>query len=56
MILALPYYDPAGTYNQAFRRQLATLRSAFDAVCISVAPPTGRDNAGLLQWLAEQKR
>lgn len=54
MILTLPYYDPAGTYNQAFRRQLATLQSAFDAVCISVAPPTGRDNAAMVQRLAEQ--
>lgn len=54
MILTLPYYDPSGGYNQALRRQLATLRSAFDAVCISVAPPTDRDNAGLVQWLTEQ--
>ncbi len=54
MILALPYYDPAGKHNQVFQRQLETLRSAFDAICMSVAPPTGQDNASFVQRLAEQ--
>jgi hypothetical protein len=51
MILTFPYYDPAGRYNRACRRQLDALQSAFDAVCISVAPPTGEDNADFVRHL-----
>jgi hypothetical protein len=51
MVLTFPYYDPAGQYNRAFRRQLDTLRSSFDAVCVSVAPPTGEANADFVRRL-----
>jgi hypothetical protein len=54
MVLTFPYYDPDGRYNRAFRRQLAALQSAFDAVCVSVAPPTRKDNAGFVRYLEAQ--
>jgi hypothetical protein len=54
VILAFPYYDPGGKYNQAFQRQLAALKSSFDGICISVVPPTSRDNAAFVQYLEEQ--
>ena len=53
MILTFPYYDPDGTYSQAFRHQLATLTSAFDAICISAIPPTSGNNPELLRLLEE---
>jgi len=54
MILTLPYYDPNGVHNQALERQLATLESSFDAICISAIPPTSEDNAEFVQYLGEQ--
>ncbi|MBN1811987.1 MAG: hypothetical protein JXA14_09145 [Anaerolineae bacterium] len=54
MVLTFPYYDPNGRYNHAFQRQLKTLQSAFDMVCVSVAPPTGRDNGGFVHYLEAQ--
>jgi hypothetical protein len=54
MILTLPYYDPSGRYNRAFQHQLDALKSAFDAICVSVAPPTGADNAGFVRYLEAQ--
>ncbi len=54
MILTFPYYDPSGRYNHAFQRQLETLQSAFDAVCVSVASPTGKDNASFVRYLEAQ--
>lgn len=54
MILTFPYYDPNGTYSQAFRRQLATLKSAFDAICISAIPPTSANNPGLVRLLEDE--
>lgn len=54
MILACPYHDPGGRYNQAFQRQLATLRSAVDAICLSVVAPTSEKNAGFVRYLEEQ--
>jgi len=54
MILTFPYYDPGGKHNKAFQRQLETLKSTFDAVCVSAIPPTSEDNAEFVQWLEEQ--
>lgn len=54
MILAFPHYDPSGKYNQAFQRQLPTMKSSFDGICISVVPPTSGDNAAFVQYLEEQ--
>jgi hypothetical protein len=54
MILSFPYYDPEGRYNRAFQRQLETLQSAFDAVCVSVASPTGKGNASFVSYLKTQ--
>ena len=54
MILTFPYYDPSGQYNRTFQRQLDALQSAFDAVCVSVAPPTGKDNADFVRYLKAQ--
>lgn len=54
MILTFPYYDPDGRYNHAFQRQLAALQSAFDAVCVSVASPTRKDNADFVRYLEAQ--
>lgn len=54
MILTFPYYDPSGKHNQAFQRQLETLRSTFDAICISAIPPTMQDNAEFVDWLEKQ--
>ncbi|MBI4673030.1 MAG: hypothetical protein HY741_15355 [Chloroflexi bacterium] len=54
MVLTFPYYDPSGKYNQALQRQLATLKSSFDGICLSVAPPTSEDNATFIQHLEEQ--
>jgi hypothetical protein len=51
MILTFPYYDPNGKYNEAFRRQLHTLQSTFDAVCISVVSPTADENTEFVRWL-----
>jgi hypothetical protein len=54
MILTFPYYDPGGRYNHAFHRHLQTLQSAFDAVCVSVASPTRKGNAGFVRYLEAQ--
>ena len=54
MVFAFSYHDPAGQYNRAFQRQLDALQSAFDAICISVAQPTGEDNADFVRYLKAQ--
>ncbi len=54
MIIAFPYYDPTGKYNESLRRQLATLKSAFDAICLSIVPPTATDNADFVRYLEDQ--
>ncbi|MBL7064717.1 MAG: hypothetical protein ISS49_11020 [Anaerolineae bacterium] len=54
MILTFPYYDPSGKHNKVFQRQLETLRSTFDAICVSAVPPTVEDNAEFVHWLEEQ--
>lgn len=54
MILTFPYYDPSGRYNQVFQRQLATLRSTFDAICVSAVVPTSENSSGFVQYLEEQ--
>jgi hypothetical protein len=54
MILTFPYYDLSGKHNTAFQRQWETLQSTFDAICVSVIAPTGKDNAGFVRWLEEQ--
>jgi hypothetical protein len=54
MILAFPYYDPTGKYNESFQRQLPTLKSAFNSICLSVVPPTAKDNADFVRYLEEQ--
>jgi hypothetical protein len=54
MVLTFPYYDPDGQYNCAFQHQLGALQSAFDVVCVSVAPPTGEDNADFVRYLEAQ--
>lgn len=54
MILTFPYYDPDGRYNRAFKRQLAALQSAFDTICVSVASPTGENNADFVRYLEAQ--
>lgn len=54
MILTFPYYDPSGKHNQVFQRQLETLRSTFDAICVSVVAPTVEDNAEFVDWLEKQ--
>jgi hypothetical protein len=54
MALTFPYYDPIGQYNRVFQRQLDALQSTFGAVCVSVAPPTGEDNADFVHYLKAQ--
>jgi hypothetical protein len=54
MILTFLYYDPSGKYNQVFRRQLETLKSTFDAICVSAVAPTAKHNAEFVCWLEEQ--
>lgn len=54
MVLTSLYYDPAVQYNRVFQRQLDALQSAFDVVCVSVAPPTGEDNADFVHYLKAQ--
>ncbi len=54
MILTFPYHDPSGKYNQAFQRQLTTLKSSFDEICISTTPPTLNDNVAFVQHLEAQ--
>lgn len=39
MILAFPYYGPSGKYDEAFQRQLPTLKALFDAICLSAVRP-----------------
>ncbi|MFX0094979.1 MAG: hypothetical protein ACFFBD_24805 [Candidatus Hodarchaeota archaeon] len=53
MILAFPYHDPSGKYNQVFLGQLETLRSLFEMICISVTSQTSKDNANFVQHLKE---
>jgi hypothetical protein len=54
VILAFPYYDPSGKQNDAFQRQLETLKSAFDTICVSVVPPTAENNTDFVHWLEDQ--
>jgi len=54
MIITFPYYDPTGKYNEAFKRQMPTLKSAFGAICLSVVPPTAEENASFARYLEEQ--
>ncbi len=54
MILTFLYYDPGGKYNRVFQRQLATMKSAFEKICVSIAPPTSQDNADFVRYLEEQ--
>lgn len=55
MLIAFPYYDPTGKYNQSFQRQLPALKSAFNAICLSVVPPTAHGNADFVRYLEEQR-
>ena len=54
MILTFPYHDPDGRYNQTFQRQLANLKSEFDAICVSAVAPTLENNAVFVQYLVDQ--
>jgi len=54
MILAFPYFDPIGKFNESFQRQLPTLKSAFDAVCLSIVPPTAQANSKFVHYLESQ--
>jgi hypothetical protein len=54
MILAFPYHDPTGKCNVTFRRQLTTLRSFFQNICIGATPGTLRQNAGFCDELDGQ--
>ena len=54
MILAFPYHDPQGKCNSTFRRQLTTLQSFFNAVCVGVSPWTVGDNASFCSDLKAQ--
>lgn len=54
MILTLPYFDPNGKFNDSFRRQLPTLKSTFEAVCLSVVPPTAEKNSDFARYLESQ--
>jgi len=54
MILTFPYYDPDGRHNQAFQRQLETLKSTFHEICMTAIPPTLQSNAEFVQYLEEQ--
>ena len=54
MILTIPYYDPTGKYNRAFQHQLETLESVFDEICLSVVPPTGKDNTDFIHNLRQE--
>jgi hypothetical protein len=54
MILAMPYYDPSGKYNDSFRRLLPTLKAAFNSICLSVVPPTAEHNAAFVDYLEHE--
>jgi hypothetical protein len=51
MILTFPYHDPEGKFNHVFQRQLETLKSTFDAICVSAISPTPTDNSDFVQYL-----
>lgn len=54
LILAFQYYDPEGQLATAFERQLDTLQSTFDQVCVSIVPPTAQCNTRLLRLLQQR--
>lgn len=54
MILASPYLDPLGKFNEALRRRLPLLKTSFEAICLSVVPPTFEKNAAFVRYLESQ--
>jgi len=54
MIITFPYFDPNGKFNDSFRRQLPTLKSRFDTICLSVVSPTIEKNSDFVQYLESQ--
>jgi len=53
MILAFPYHDPRGMYNEAFRRRLPELQSAFSALCISTTALAAAQNTAFVDELEQ---
>ncbi len=53
-ILAFPYHDPHGTYNEAFRKQLGDMRQAFGPICVSATPTTIEQNRSFIEELEER--
>ncbi len=54
MLVTFPYYDPTAKYNESLRRQLPVLKSAFNSICLSIVPPTTKENGHFVRYLQEQ--
>jgi len=55
MILAFPYHDPEAKFNAFFEKNFNNLKKTFRKVCISVTPPTAKNNARFIKKLKKEK-
>ena len=54
MIFAFPYHDPEAKFNALFEKNFDNFEKNFDKVCISVTPPTAKNNVEFIKKLKKR--